>query len=516
MGCLTGCFHSEQGSYDDNRPKNMTNNRSSEVLDWSNVSQFSGYLYKKPFGHPSNKWSKRFFVVKDGYLFYYTEQERKDMEKRKCISIHPKGFIPLGESIISIHNEETQYSAFTICSTELNMTYLLGTESNYDRTKWLEHLEKAQKITWKNAQLMDNMIKQLEDQGLQMAKQKQEYFDKLQSEISALSDEKQKTEELEQINSELAKEKAKLEQYHEDLMKDYEQMKDELDNTIESMKTLEADSAELSHTLQEKDTMLQSLAKDKDRVLTQLQDKENLINREFEDLSQTREELKLALKQIEDDTQALLDDKSVAEDKLQENESIIQQLEEEKKSICDQATELKETIRDLRTQKEMTEAELKEEIVARMAAEKKLRDANISLDRLDTAVSLQTPNINHEIKEEMKTNVKNLKRFFEDLATEAAIDSDKPVIVKNSIHARKTIARRVKTMKLDRRKSNSIRIRSTTIEQVKMKLPRRAATTYMKGPISDSDLQELMNPTSRVSISPNASIKTKVVFTEHL
>lgn len=30
--------------------------------------------------------------------------------------------------------------------------------------------------TWKNAQLMDNMIKQLEDQGLQMAKQKQVYF----------------------------------------------------------------------------------------------------------------------------------------------------------------------------------------------------------------------------------------------------------------------------------------------------------------------------------------------------
>lgn len=30
--------------------------------------------------------------------------------------------------------------------------------------------------TWKNSQLMGDMIKQLEDQGLQMAKQKQEYF----------------------------------------------------------------------------------------------------------------------------------------------------------------------------------------------------------------------------------------------------------------------------------------------------------------------------------------------------
>lgn len=37
------------------------------------------------------------------------------------------------------------------------------------------------------------------------------------------------------------------------------------------------------------------------------------MNKEFEDLSQTKEELKKALLQIEDDTQSLLEDKSVAE-----------------------------------------------------------------------------------------------------------------------------------------------------------------------------------------------------------
>ena len=50
--------------------------------------------------------------------------------------------------------------------------------------------------------------------------------------------------------------------------------------------------------------------------------------------------------------------------------------------------------------------------MARMAAERKLRDANISLDQLDNAVMSQTPNIEHQVKEEMKTNVKNLKRNF--------------------------------------------------------------------------------------------------------
>jgi len=45
--------------------------------------------------------------------------------------------------------------------------------------------------------------------------------------------------------------------------------------------------------------------------------------------------------------------------------------------------------------------------------------------------------------------------FFEDLVTEAKIDADKPVIMQNTIHARKTIARRAKTKRFQRNKSSS-------------------------------------------------------------
>jgi hypothetical protein len=44
-----------------------------------------------------------------------------------------------------------------------------------------------------------------------------------------------------------------------------------------------------------------------------------------------------------------------------------------------------------------------------MAAERKLRNANISLEKLNDAVTSQTPNIHCDIKQEMVTNVKNLK-----------------------------------------------------------------------------------------------------------
>ena len=39
--------------------------------------------------------------------------------------------------------------------------------------------------------------------------------------------------------------------------------------------------------------------------------------------------------------------------------------------------------------------------------------------------------------------------FFEKLAFEAKLDSDKPVMVKNTIHARKSMVRRAKTMKYE-------------------------------------------------------------------
>ena len=48
-----------------------------------------------------------------------------------------------------------------------------------------------------------------------------------------------------------------------------------------------------------------------------------------------------------------------------------------------------------------------------------------------------------------------LVEFFEGLALESKIDDDKPMIMKNSIHARKTLQRRAKTNKIKKARSNS-------------------------------------------------------------
>ena len=50
-----------------------------------------------------------------------------------------------------------------------------------------------------------------------------------------------------------------------------------------------------------------------------------------------------------------------------------------------------------------------EEVIARMDAEKKLREAESSVYKLDNAVTLQTPNIEQDVKDEMVVNVNHLK-----------------------------------------------------------------------------------------------------------
>ena len=45
-----------------------------------------------------------------------------------------------------------------------------------------------------------------------------------------------------------------------------------------------------------------------------------------------------------------------------------------------------------------------------------------------------------------------LPGFFEDLATESQIDADKPVVIKNMVHARKTLTRKANTLKFEKRR----------------------------------------------------------------
>ncbi|XP_048732608.2 pleckstrin homology domain-containing family D member 1-like [Ostrea edulis] len=437
--------------------------RNSNSYDWTQDIQLHGLLYKKPINHQSNKWTKRYFVIKDGFLLYYPDTEKKDLEKRKCLNVHPKGIIPLGECTIEAVRENGQPYAISLESAEIAGKLLLAADNSFDRDKWIDMLQKSKRITWKSSKLADEMINQLEEHGLQMAKQKQDYFDQLQSEVMALSDEREKTEELARINQELEKEKEKIEKYQQELIEEFDQVKQELEDTNQYMQEVEKDRQELSSTISHQQEALQLLDKEKHRIMSTLEEQEN----QKQTLHATHGDVEDQLKKIENKMRLLQAEKAETERRLTENEEKAHILEEEKQHFDEQAQQLNETIKDLRTQKEMTEAELKEEVMARMDAERKLKEAEESLRKLGVAVDSQTTIIKEDVHQEMVVNVRKLKQFFEGLVMEAEIDEDKPMIVKNSIHARKTLQRRAKTNKFKRARSSSLRAKSSNFDEAK-------------------------------------------------
>ncbi|TMS21682.1 Pleckstrin homology domain-containing family D member 1 [Larimichthys crocea] len=170
----------------------------SELLDFSTKVQLHGVLWKRPIGRPSAKWSRRFFVIKDSFLLYYAESEKRNFETNRYFNIHPKGVIPLGGCVVSAGENVGMPFAIVVNLEDFSGNIVLAAESEDEQVQWMEMLQDSGKVTWRNAQLGEAMIESLEAQGLQLAKEKQEYLDKLMEETEELSHQRAQREELSQ------------------------------------------------------------------------------------------------------------------------------------------------------------------------------------------------------------------------------------------------------------------------------------------------------------------------------
>ncbi|KAK2194309.1 hypothetical protein NP493_116g05015 [Ridgeia piscesae] len=121
----------------------MSEMRENGVRDVASNLQMYGVLAKKSFTHNSNKWAKRFFVLKDGFLFYYADSERKDFERHQVFNMHPKGVIPLGNCNIEPSTEPGHPFSIIIRNDTFSMDVMLAAESDYTREKWLTLLKRS-------------------------------------------------------------------------------------------------------------------------------------------------------------------------------------------------------------------------------------------------------------------------------------------------------------------------------------------------------------------------------------
>uniref|UniRef100_A0A8B9RIN7 Pleckstrin homology domain containing, family D (with coiled-coil domains) member 1 n=1 Tax=Astyanax mexicanus TaxID=7994 RepID=A0A8B9RIN7_ASTMX len=295
----------------------------SDVLDISTKVQLYGVLWKRPFGRPSAKWSRRFFIIKDSFLLYYAENEKRNFETNKYFNIHPKGVIPLGGCVVEPKEDQGMPFAMVINHEDFTGEIALAAESEPEQSQWLEMLQESGKVTWKNAQLGEAMIESLEAQGLQLAKEKQEYLDKLMEETEELSLQREQ-KELERLNQLLEEEKQKFEEVVVELRTEQEQIK--LDRGLAGAEPV---------------TPVQASSANSQRP------------------EAPEEQLQGNLRHIEEQMMSVLREKQQAEERLKENEQRALVLQEEREFYSSQARTLQQSLSQLTVDKQQTEAELK-------------------------------------------------------------------------------------------------------------------------------------------------------------
>ncbi|XP_063040007.1 pleckstrin homology domain-containing family D member 1 [Engraulis encrasicolus] len=422
-------------------------------LDISTKVQLHGVLWKRPFGRPSAKWSRRFFIIKDSFLLYYAENEKKNFETNRYFNIHPKGVIPLGGCVVTAREDQGMPFSLVINHEDFTGNIVLAAESEAEQNQWQEMLQDSGKVTWKNAQLGEAMIESLEAQGLQLAKEKQEYLDKLMEETEELSLQREQKEELERLNQILEEEKQKFEEVVHELRAEQEQIKLDLDGTAQSLKGVETEKAELHSLTTLLQKSLEELNQEKLRTLELLhkQRHEDREDEERSELTDNLNHLQTNLCLIEEQMKTLQREKEQAEERLKEREQRASVLQEEREYYSAQARTLQQSLTQLTADKQQTEAELKTEMESRAELEGRLKQAEEALGRLEQGLTNLEPT--RERNERMKGDVSHLKKFFEECICAAEIEAKLPAIMKNAVYLHRAAARRIKSCRIQRRAS---------------------------------------------------------------
>ncbi|EPY79708.1 pleckstriny domain-containing family D member 1-like protein [Camelus ferus] len=494
----------------------------SDALDISTKVQLYGVLWKRPFGRPSAKWSRRFFIIKESFLLYYSESEKKSFETNKYFNIHPKGVIPLGGCLVEAKEEPSMPYAMKISHQDFHGNVLLAAESEFEQTQWLEMLQESGKVTWKNAQLGEAMIKSLEAQGLQLAKEKQEYLGWLTDGLETVS-----LMELERLNQVLEAEKQQFEEVVQELRMEQEQIKRELELTARCLKGVEQEKKELRHFTESLQQTLEELSIEKKKTLEMLEENEN----QLQTLANQSEQpppsggLHSNLRQIEEKMQQLLKEKLLAEKRMKENEERSRALEEEREFYSSQSQALQNSLQELTAEKQQAERELKAEVKVRMDLERRLREAEGALRSLEQGLNSKVRN--KEKEERMRADVTHLKTggsglrrervnvfssqpqldsgegmggsrreeysgamaagFFEECIRNAELEAKMPVIMKNSVYIHKAATRRIKSCRFHRRRS------STSWNDVK------PSQSFMTSQLEANNMEELKEVAKRLS-----------------
>ncbi|XP_069588458.1 pleckstrin homology domain-containing family D member 1 isoform X2 [Ranitomeya imitator] len=386
-----------------------------------------------------------------------------------------EGVIPLSGCRVDAKEEPGMPYVIKISHEDFHGNILLAAESELEQSQWLEMLHESGKVTWQNAQLGEAMIGSLEAQGLQLAKERQEYFDKLMEETEELCSQREQKEELEKINQVLETEKNRFEDLVQELRMEQDKIKQELDVTVHCLKGVGEEKLELCSLTKNLQKTMEELSVEKQKALAILEACQHPAHAEGNRVENLRPGVHGNLQQIENKMQKLLGEKLQAESRMKENEERFRLLEEERAFYVSESQALQNSLAELTVEKEQTEKELKLQLKVQLDLERKLHEAEEALRRLEAG--LNSSILNQDKEEKMRADVSHLKKFFEECIRNSEIEAMKPAIMKNSVYVPRAATRRIKSCRFHQQRPNFSHLRHSH--------------SFLMSPAETTDIQSL-------------------------
>ena len=336
--------------------------------------QKAGFLIKLPF-MGGGRWQKRWFVLKDGYLLYYGSF-KKSTEK---FDQHPRGAIPLGNCTIECCDDVPKVPSgyFAFRASHANFgggTMTLACAGKDERDELLAMMRDCRRITYENALLGDAMITKLNNKGALLEAGQESDFKEF--EATALKH-REEREAFEQA-------RAKLNESGEVL--------------ADVQKAMERKAALASKATEEHAALLEELKAQEEEAFRLDEENKKMLE----------EQERLAREGVEAEEQLL----GVAEEAANMEE---QRLSAEKHRVeaaqnaAAEEAELQKKMEELLQSKDGLETRLEKELLKRKKAEIKLKMAQESVRRLDSALKRSGATVDRGLS----NDVKNLMSFFE-------------------------------------------------------------------------------------------------------
>ncbi|KAL1228410.1 Pleckstrin [Trichinella pseudospiralis] len=379
------------------------------------IAQMVGILKKKSHVISPHLWNKRFFLLKDGYLFYYPVVEKHKFKCNKRLNLHPKGILSLERCQVDLIRVDGEVHCISINRDDFLQPILLACNNESNQQRWLAALREACFVSTSNYRKQSEKLKMLEENLIKVKKEKQHFMDLLNVEVMAVRAESEKSKALLSQSDSLEQEKCKLEktvaqlrdeliQVREELSKNYEEthqlLEEKFHVSIKSQK-VEAQNKEMRNQIQLLEESIRIKESENDALIE-----------EISRLTIRKGELENELKRANWTINQLQNVKIDLETQLKKLSESNDRLENERHYFVGQTKKMVLGVDTLTRENSFLSQELQERNGQWLRAEKHLREAQNAWCRIERKLTWDRSQLTAKLVQETLRDAQIISNYF--------------------------------------------------------------------------------------------------------